>query len=88
MPLSPEQLELPYFIPTGENVSQILAELRAAAAPSEPQPAQDQTGLTHCFIPNLPTPTPQLKQALRAVSHNSQLDFKTQISASEKRASA
>ena len=27
MPLSPEQLEQPYFIPTGENVSQILAEL-------------------------------------------------------------
>ena len=38
MPLSPEQLELPYFIPTGENVSQILAKLRAAEAPSEPIP--------------------------------------------------
>ena len=36
MPLSPEQLELPYFIPTSENVSQILAELRAAEATSEP----------------------------------------------------
>lgn len=25
---------------------------------------------THCFIPNLPTPTPQLKQALRAATHD------------------
>ena len=28
MPLNAKQLELPYFIPTSENVSQILAELR------------------------------------------------------------
>lgn len=82
MTLTAEQLELSTFIPTGENVSQILAELRAAAAASEPQQPQEQTGLTHCFIPNLPTPTPQLKQALRAVSHNDQLALKAQISAS------
>ncbi|MGB3300235.1 MAG: hypothetical protein WBA76_18385 [Phormidesmis sp.] len=38
MTMTAEQLELPYFIPTSENVSQILAELRAAEAPSEPKP--------------------------------------------------
>ena len=27
---------------------------------------------THCFIPNLPAPTPQLKQALRAATHDEQ----------------
>ena len=37
MPLSAEELEQPYFIPTSENVSQILAELRAAAE-VEPSP--------------------------------------------------
>ena len=45
MPLSPKQLELPYFIPTGENVSQILAELRAAEAPSKPQPLTEEPPL-------------------------------------------
>lgn len=38
MTLTAEQLELPYFIPSSENVSQILAELRAAETPSEPIP--------------------------------------------------
>ena len=45
MPLSPEQLELPYFIPTGENVSQILTELRAAEAPSESIPLAQEPPL-------------------------------------------
>ena len=45
MPLSPEQLELPYFIPTGENVSQILAELRAAEVHSEPIPLAQESPL-------------------------------------------
>ena len=38
MPLSAEELEQPYFVPTSENVSQILAELRAAEADREPIP--------------------------------------------------
>ena len=45
MPLNPEQLELPYFIPTGENVSQILAELRATEATSEPIPLAQEPPL-------------------------------------------
>ena len=38
MPLSATELEKPYFVPTSENVSQILAELRAAEADREPIP--------------------------------------------------
>ncbi|PZO13484.1 MAG: hypothetical protein DCF25_16035 [Leptolyngbya foveolarum] len=41
MPLNAKQLELPYFIPTSENVSQILTELRTSEA-SNNQPVQDK----------------------------------------------
>lgn len=41
MPLNAKQLELPYFIPTSENGSQILTELRISEAPNN-QPVQDK----------------------------------------------
>lgn len=42
MALTGEQLELPYFIPTGENVSQILSELRKTGEGTEALPVRDQ----------------------------------------------
>lgn len=42
MTLSTEQLELPYFIPTSENVSQILSELRKAEKDTDCVPVRDR----------------------------------------------
>lgn len=41
MPLNAKQLELPYFVPSGENVSQILAELRKAESENN-KPKRDK----------------------------------------------
>ena len=49
MPLSTEELEQPYFIPTSENVSQILAELRAVEA------GTDQTSAAQQLLEVIPT---------------------------------
>ena len=40
MTMTAEQLELPYFIPTSENVSQILAALRSAEAKNNNLPTE------------------------------------------------
>ena len=42
MALTGEQLELPYLIPTSENVSQVLRELRKPEAASETVAERDQ----------------------------------------------
>ena len=42
MTLTGEQLELPYFVPTSENVSQVLSELLKPEAASETVSERDQ----------------------------------------------